>query len=273
MRLRILHESSYRYDAPAHRAIEVLRLTPRGYDGQFVVNWRIEVDRDCRLSAGTDPFGNAMHNFTVDGPFDGLTVTATGEIETQDTKGIVTGQVEPLPAAVFLRETPLTAAGPAIRAFTDEVTASSSDGLARCHALMRAINARLQFTIDATNTGTSAREAFELGHGVCQDFAHIFIAAARYLGSPARYVGGYLYMPLRKDDQGAGHAWAEALIDNVGWVGFDPANVVCPTDAYIRVAAGLDYLGAAPIRGTRYGGAGESLSVRVVVKQEGRAGR
>ena len=94
MRLRILHETAYRYATPANRAIEILRLTPRGHDGQFVIDWRIDVDRDCRLEAATDPFGNRVHSFTVEGPLDGLTITAEGEVETQDTHGVVRGQVE-----------------------------------------------------------------------------------------------------------------------------------------------------------------------------------
>ena len=123
---------------------------------------------------------------------------------------------------------------------------------------MGAIRDRLRFDVNATDTGTSAIDAFSHGHGVCQDFAHVFIAAARHLGIPARYVGGYLYRADRPDGQEAGHAWAEALVDDLGWVGFDPANDISPTEAYVRVAMGLDYLGAAPVRGTRYGGAGET---------------
>ena len=125
------------------------------------------------------------------------------------------------------------------------------------------------------------------GHGVCQDFAHVFIAAARHLGHPARYVGGYLFQPALShwqsqgsagqtqstDAQDAGHAWAEALVPHLGWVGFDPANGISPTDAYVRVAVGLDYLGAAPVRGTRYGGGGESLAVKVIVHDASRGGR
>jgi transglutaminase-like putative cysteine protease len=99
------------------------------------------------------------------------------------------------------------------------------------------------------------------------------IAAARHLGVPARYVGGYLFREDGVSKQEAGHAWAEALVDQLGWVGFDPANNMSPTDAYVRMAAGLDYLGAAPVRGTRYGGAGETLSVRVTVSQAARPNR
>ena len=159
---------------------------------------------------------------------------------------------------------------------------------------MLAINERLRFDVDATDTGTSATEAFAHGHGVCQDFAHIFIAAARHLGFPARYVGGYLFQApaagqsqtmdgmSQSQSQGggqlvtaqnAGHAWAEALVPGLGWVGFDPANGISPTEAYVRVAVGLDYLGAAPVRGTRYGGSGESLSVKVLVQDAHRGGR
>lgn len=289
MRLHILHETAYRYASPASRAIQILRLTPRGHDGQFVVNWRIDIDRDCRLQASTDPFGNRVHSFTVEGPLDRLAITAEGEVETVDMNGLVRDQVEPVPAGIFLRETPLTVADQEIRAFADDIAAAAgSNPLDVFHALMLAIRDRMRFDVNATDTGTSAVEAFEHRHGVCQDFAHVFIAAARHLGHPARYVGGYLFQPglvqrqaqgprqaqaQAVDAQDAGHAWAEALVPNLGWVGFDPANGISPTDAYVRVAVGLDYLGAAPVRGTRYGGAGETLSVKVLVHDSGRGGR
>ena len=107
---------------------------------------------------------------------------------------------------------------------------------------------------------------------MCQDYAHIFIACARSGGVPARFVSGHF---LRSDgmvNQQAGHAWAEAFVPDLGWVGFDPANAICTTDAHARVAIGLDYLGAAPVRGTRYGGGTETLTVAVKVDQAGRPG-
>src|SRR5207237_3124684 len=105
-----------------------------------------------------------------------------------------------------------------------------------------------------TYTSTTAAEAFALKRGVCQDFTHIFIAAARSIGIPARYVGGYFRRNDGVIDQDAGHAWAEAFVPDLGWVAFDPTNGISATDAHVRVAVGLDYLGAAPVRGTRYGG-------------------
>jgi transglutaminase-like putative cysteine protease len=265
MRIRIRHETAYTYATPAARAIEVLRLSPRGHDGQFILDWRIDVDRDCKLDQSSDPFGNTVHAFTAEGPFESLTITAEGQIETSDTSGVVTGQIERFAPAVFLRDTALTTADGAIREFAETIaTRAGSKPLDVMHMLMGEIRSRLRFDIDATDTGTSAVDAFGRGHGVCQDFAHVFIAAARHLGMPARYVGGYL---CRSDyiQQEAGHAWAEALIPDLGWVGFDPANGVSPTDAYVRAAIGLDYLGAAPIRGFRYGGTGEKLEVHVHV--------
>jgi transglutaminase-like putative cysteine protease len=143
------------------------------------------------------------------------------------------------------------------------------DVLGFLHALMTQINEHMTFDEDPTNSGTSAIEAFGLKRGVCQDYAHIFIACARHGGVPARFVSGHF---LRSDgmvNQQAGHAWAEAFVPDLGWVGFDPANAICTTDAHARVAIGLDYLGAAPVRGTRYGGGMETLTVAVKVEQAG----
>ena len=97
---------------------------------------------------------------------------------------------------------------------------------------------------------TTAAEAFALKRGVCQDLTHIFIAAARSIGIPARYIGGYFHRADGVTEQEAGHAWAEAFVPDLGWVAFDTANGICATDAHVRVAVGLDYLGAAPVRGT-----------------------
>src|SRR3984893_9043655 len=138
------------------------------------------------------------------------------------------------------------------------------------HALMLQINDHMTFDEDPTNSGTSAAEAFGLKRGVCQDYAHIFIACARSAGVPARFVSGHFLRSDGNVNQQAGHAWAEAHVPGLGWGGFDAANGICTTDAHARVAIGLDYLGAAPVRGTRYGGGTETLTVAVKVDQAGR---
>lgn len=264
MRIRIRHETSYRYAAPAKSAIQHLRLTPRNFDGQHVESWRIDVDRDCRLIACEDAFGNILHRFAADGPLQSITTTVEGEITTVDTAGVASGALERLPPALYLRQTPLTAPSAEIAAFAHATTAGHASRLAALHALLTTIYATMAFDADATHAATTASECFAHRKGVCQDFAHLFIACARAIGAPARYVSGY-YLRSDSDEQAAGHAWAEVYVADLGWVGFDPAHGVSPGERHVRVAAALDYLGAAPIRGARTGGGDEIMDVRVRV--------
>ncbi|MCZ7661025.1 MAG: transglutaminase family protein [Xanthobacteraceae bacterium] len=271
MRIRIRHDTTYHYDVPVGGVIQMLRLTPRNHDGQFVVDWRIDVSEDCRLDAQEDAFGNIAHVFTADGPFVALTVLVEGEVETQDTGGLIRGAVERFPPSLYLRETALTAPDAAIAGFAaDARAAAGADPLATLHEMLARLHRDVVFDTDPTHAATTAAEAFALGRGVCQDLTHIFVAAARALGIPARYVGGYFHRSDGVVAQDAGHAWAEAHVPALGWVAFDPANGICATEAHVRVAVGLDYLGAAPVRGTRYGGGAESLAVRLRVDQAAR---
>jgi transglutaminase-like putative cysteine protease len=268
MRLRVTHETTYTYRTPANSVTQLLHMEPRGHDGQFVVEWRVEIDHDSRLWLATDAFGNNVHSFTLAGPVSSLTITAAGEVETDDTNGVVRGQIERFSPTVFLRETALTKCDGKLRRFADKIAAAEAEPIPRLHALNAAILDRMRYDPAVTDTTTPAAESFLAGHGVCQDFAHIFIAAARHLGIPARYVGGYLFQP-DATEQEAGPGWAEALVEGVGWIAFDPAHGRSANDAYVRVAVGLDYLGAAPVRGARHGGGDEKMSVRVTLEDIG----
>jgi transglutaminase-like putative cysteine protease len=268
MRIHISHATTYTYDTPPSGVTQLLRLTPRDHEGQHVLSWRIDLSEDCLLHQHEDAFGNIIHSFTAEGPFDRLSVEVDGEVDTQDTGGLVKGAVECFPPQLFLRETSLTQPDPAIVDFAKTAQAGTNgDNLALLHALLAALNRQIAFDTDPTHTATTAAQAFALRRGVCQDITHIFVAAARSLGIPARYVGGHFHRADGVISQEAGHAWAEAYVENLGWVGFDPTNGICITDAHVRVAVGLDYLGASPVRGTRYGGSGETLSVAVRVAQ------
>ncbi len=266
MRIRIRHETTYRYAEAPRMAVQHLRLTPRNHDGQHVVGWRIDVDRDCRLVQSEDAFGNTLHRFSVDGPIESISTVVEGEVTTFDMAGVVSGAVERFPPILYMRETPLTAPNAAISAFAREATSKESGALAKLHTLLGALHESLTFDADVTHATTTAAECFEHRQGVCQDFAHLFIASAREIGAPARYVSGYF---LRSDaeDQVAGHAWAEAYVEDLGWVGFDPTHGVSPHENHVRVAVALDYLGAAPIRGAQSGGAGETMDVKICVAQ------
>jgi transglutaminase-like putative cysteine protease len=270
MRIRISHATTYRYDTPPNGVTQTLRLTPRNYDGQYVANWRIDLSGDCQLHQQEDAFGNITHTFTADGPFKELAVAVEGVIETQDTAGVVTGALERFPPSLFLRDTALTMVDTEIAAFADaarDAAGADAGELAVMHRLLSDLHNEMTFDADPTNTGTTAAESFALRRGVCQDISHIYIAAARHLGLPARYIGGYFHRSDGVTAQEAGHAWVEVYIDTLGWVAFDPTNGISATDAHIRVAVGLDYLGAAPVRGTRFGGSGETLTVAVTVAQ------
>ena len=265
MRLTIRHHTRYRYAEPVMAAIQVLRLTPRNHDGQFIKAWRVEIDADCRLVREEDAYANITHTFSIDGPLDEVNVRVEGSIETSDTGGVIAGAFERFPIAFWLRRSALTCPSPDIEAMARAVSGGEGgDALATLHALMGTLHRDISFVVGDTTPATTAAEAFAKGSGVCQDLAQIFCAAARGLDIPARYIGGY-YLRTDTTEQLAGHAWAEAFVPDIGWTGFDPANGVCVDERYVRIAAGVDSLDASPIRGVRVGGAGETLDVTVHV--------
>jgi transglutaminase-like putative cysteine protease len=268
MRLSLSHLTTYRYETPATSVIQIVRLTPRNHDSQYVMRWGIDLSVDCGLHQHEDAFGNITHAFTVDGPVRDLCIRVAGEVETRDMQGILRGTIERFPPSLYLRQTPLTEADAGIAGLAAACRGTGGDDvLQTLHLVLERLHEEMVYDPDPTHAATTAAQAFGLGRGVCQDLTHIFIAAARNLGIPARYVGGYFCRGDGLNDQEAGHAWAEAFVPHLGWVAFDAANGICGTDAHVRVAVGLDYLGAAPVRGARHGGGGETLSVSVQVAQ------
>src|SRR6476659_5240662 len=270
MRLLILHTTTYRYEPPATSVIQILRMTPGSHVGHLGAHCHLDVSTDTKLDTHVDALRDVTHVLSC-GPVGDIKIIAEGLIETHDTGGVLRGTDERFPAGMFLRSTDLTTVKPAMTAVARQLRSEAeTDTLGFLHTLMSQISDHMAFDEDPTNSGTSAAEAFTLKRGVCQDYAHIFIACARTGGVPARFVSGHFLRSDGTTQQQAGHAWAEAFVANLGWVGFDPANGICTTDAHARVAIGLDYLGAAPIRGTRYGGGAETLTVAVKVEQAGR---
>ena len=271
MRIRVSHTTRYCYDTPPASVTQILRLTPRNHDGQYVVVWRIELSEDCLLHKHEDAFGNITHSFTAEGHYNELSIAVDGEVETHDTNSVVRGAVERFPPNLFLRETALTQPDAAIIDLANSTRRSAGgETLPLLHTLTTVLNREIIFDSDPTHTATTAAEAFRLRRGVCQDLTHIFIAAARHLNIPTRYVGGHFYRADGVTAQDAGHAWAESYVEHLGWVGFDPANGIGTTQTHVRLSVGLDYLGAAPVRGVRYGGGSETLKVAVHVDQADR---
>ena len=261
MRVRVDYTTRYTYDRPADAIVQALRLTPGDHDGQHRAGWRIDVDVDGALRPFSDCNGNLAHMFYAARAVDALTLHVSGEVDLDDTAGVVRGGREPLPVSLYCRQTSLTAPDDAVIALATEARRDTE--LATLHALLLLIPDRVAFVPGATDATTGAADALARGEGVCQDHAHLFVAAARVLGMPARYVSGHFIRGDAANAQPAAHAWAEAWLPGLGWVAFDPANRICATDRHLRVAVGLDYLEAAPVRGARRGGGTETMTVTV----------
>ena len=244
MRIRVFHETKLAFSGPTRSLHLALRLTPRSFDSQYVLRWRVGCDLDGALRPREDAFGSIVHGFSWHKPIESVTVTVSGEVETSDKVGVVRGAVETLPPDIYLRTSPHALANSALREFAEGV--GGADPLDRLHRLMEATHEALVYEPGFGGEAT-ATEAFALKKGGAADFAHVFIAAARSFGAPARFVTGYRVA----DGAADGHdmfAWAEAFAPQLGWVAFDAANNLCANDRYIRVAAGLDVKDAAPVR-------------------------
>jgi transglutaminase-like putative cysteine protease len=267
MRLRVSHSIVRRFEPPAAGVTQLLRLTPRNHEGQHVISWRIDVSEDARLSAHEDAFGNLTHVFSAAGPLETLRISVDGEVETQNSDGVVRGTVERFSPSLFLRDTPLTQADQRIGDFARDIrNAKKGNILDELHLLLDRLHQEMRGEEEPSQTeAATAAEVFLRKRGVARDLTHIFVGAARSLLIPARFVAGYLC--IGGIEQRSGHAWAEAHVANLGWIGFDPVKGVCPTEAYIRVAVGLDALGAIPIRGAHSGGGIEKLAVAIEVNQ------
>jgi transglutaminase-like putative cysteine protease len=253
MRISIRHQLSVTPPAGTANAVMQLLLTPQSGLTQKVESWSVDMAGIGNAGRFTDAYGNAAHLVNHSKPEGTLVVTVKGVVETTDRHGVL-GRPggEPVPA-LYRRLTPLTRAPVALYGkFRD----SKESRLGLLHGLMARVGETLGTAEQSAQTQTQmaadGRQAQSQGAvsaaGLppASEYAHGFIGACRALGIPARYVTGYL---VGDEDHEAGfHAWAEAHDDALGWIGFDPALQMCPTDRHVRLAVGLDATGAQPVR-------------------------
>ncbi len=265
MRLKIRHATRYQFDEPVLYGLQQLRKTPKTSHQQEVVEWATYVEGGKKEVTFEDNHHNVVELISFDREATQVTVISEGEVEITGNDGIVGRHPGPSPLWLYGRDTPRTKIGPGTRMILKQVEGNSA--LDKLHALSAAIRDAVEFEVGTSQADWTAEEAVSHGAGVCQDHTHIFLTCARHMGHPARYVSGYLMMNDRVD-QDATHAWAEAHVDGLGWVGFDVSNGYSPDERYVRVATGLDYTEAAPVRGSRIGGADEALDVQIQVAQQ-----
>jgi transglutaminase-like putative cysteine protease len=275
MRLSITHRAEYRYDHAGQYALQRLRLVPISGPTQKVRSWTLAIEGAREEVRFADQYGNDTRLLSIGGDPHVVSIEAHGEVDTVNKAGVVGPHRGFAPLWLFERETPLTAPGEAARALAAAV--QPGPDVARLHELMAAVHER----VVAPAAGSSQSQAQEgtaqaqahgpeeppaNGNDATVDNAHLFIAAARLLGFPSRFVSGYL-MVDDLAEQSASHAWAEAHVRGLGWVGFDAVRKISPEENYVRVAVGRDFNDAMPISGIPLGQAAERLAVRITVEQ------
>ncbi len=266
MLLSIHHITEYEFDQPVRYALQRLKLRPKNGAGQTVHSWDLTIDGGRVEAEQDDPHNNHVTLISIDEGRTGIKISCQGQVETNDTHGILGRHRSHVPLWAYCRQTRLTTAGRGVQKLVGGIDRAATDKIAMLHELSAHIISNMPYQTGQTGVATNAEQAIAAGGGVCQDHAHVFIAACRTLGIPARYVSGYLMMNDRVD-QTASHAWAEAHLDGLGWIGFDISNGISPDGRYARVATGFDYRDAAPISGMSFGARDKSMVVSLRVEQ------
>lgn len=268
MKIEVRHRTTYTFDPPRRRVLQSHRLTPSAFDGQSVVDWTIDSGAGIVGAEFRDGAGDLTQTVSLPGLVEVVDVSVAGIVETTDLSGLLRGFRERVPPMAYLRTTRVTRIDKAITDLAGDAVSGAKDRLGQAHALSAAVSEAIEYQADTTKAHTTAAEALTQGSGVCQDHAHVLIAAAQVCEIPARYVAGYMLAAADGSSQGAeaSHAWAELHIDGLGWVGFDATNQMCPDDRYIRLCSGYDAFDAAPIRGLVPGQGSEDLDVHVAVE-------
>ena len=267
MRLSVEHTTRYEFSKPVAHGLQRLRLTPKSTQGQKVLDWKMTLT-GAQLEVEYDDHNhNRTALISVEPGTLAVEVHCAGTVATADNAGVIGQHSGHMPLWSFCAQTGLTRPGPKVRSIMAGLETPRAETLRLLHELSLNILAEVPYSLGETGVSTTAEEAAALGKGVCQDHVHIFIGAARTLGVPARYVSGYLMMNDRIDQE-ASHAWAEAHVGALGWVGFDVSNRISPDERYVRVATGRDYAEAAPVTGLSYGAGETVLEVRLAVEQQ-----
>jgi transglutaminase-like putative cysteine protease len=281
MRYTVRHVTRFTYETPISESVMEARMQPRSDGFQRCLHFGLTTVPQARVMTYPDHDGNAVHHFDIPARHSRLVVTAEALVEANDRDPMppelgagawddidalaASGQwFEHLAPSAFARPTP------ALGEFAREVELKrSEDPLRLLRRLMSEMHARLEYRPKSTRVDSPIDEALTARCGVCQDFAHIFIALARQLGIPSRYVSGYLFPRTESESRTAAHAthaWVECYLPGLGWSGFDPTNNEDASEGHIRVALGRDYSDVPPTRGVYKGVSAVKTELAVAVR-------
>ena len=287
--LQVTHETCYDYDAPVEVAHHSAWLRPRDTEVQKVQRWDLQIDPlpESAVQESKDAFGNWRHGFSHSRVHDRLTVTSRFQVllttppqlddahsppweEAAAALRYRAGVTQP-EAVEFVLPSQFAPHAPELAAYAHDLFSPGRPLLQGAQALMTRVHQRMQYKPHSTDVATNALQALAQGQGVCQDFAHLMIAALRSLGLAARYVSGYL---LTHPPEGqprlvgadASHAWVAVWCPLHGWVALDPTNDVRVGQDHVTLAWGRDYADVAPLRGVIRGGGNAPPVVGVTVE-------
>jgi transglutaminase-like putative cysteine protease len=262
MKLEIVHSTRYRYSGQIAESVMEVRLRPMDGNGQRCLDFKLDVSSGIKPRTYRDGYGNNVHYFNLVRPHTRLSVVSTSVVETGRELDGDSGEEL---VHDFLRYRSPVKDVPGVRELARRHPIADPDsGLAVGNALDElTVTISREFTYDraVTDVYSAVDEVLELRAGVCQDFAHLFIAVARAMGVPARYVSGYIHAPGAATT--ASHAWGEGWVPGRGWVGFDATHPVRTSENHVRLAVGRDYSDAAPTRGIYVGSATGTMEVSV----------
>jgi len=276
----IRHVTRFTYLAPITESMMEVRKQPRSDGTQRCVQFGLSTDPPSRVMMYQDHDGNIIHHFNIPGRHSRLTVTTEALVECASTAPIPDRLgVNAWPHLKAIADSgehwemlnPSRYARPTDRlvALAQELDVSDrQDPMVLLRRLTSAIAERFDYSKNSTRVDSPIDEALRARKGVCQDFTHILIALGRFIGIPCRYVSGYLFHNPKDHDRsadGATHAWVEALLPDLGWVGFDPTNNLVAGDRHIRVAVGRDYADVPPTRGVFKGQSSVKSELAVAV--------
>lgn len=278
----VTHLTIYNYSTPINDSVMEVRMQPRSEGNQRCVRFTLDVSPSTKVFNHKDYLGNTIHTFDIPVTHTKLAIKSEAVVEVRDADEIPESLPESawdeLDQIAHNREfydmlQPGKYAHPTalLHDFADEIKLGrNSDPLTLLRRLNSAIYDHFDYVQHVTRVDSSIDVALTSRRGVCQDFTHIMLTLVRSVGIPARYVSGYLYHredATDRSDEDASHAWLEAWLPELGWVGFDPTNNIVVNDRHIRVSIANDYASASPSRGVFRGDAETALEVRVKVSK------